>query len=102
VPEHDDREGRPVRATALRYDAAGQAAPRVAATGRGLVAERILAEAEAAGVPIRRDAALAEALAALELGQEVPEALWKAVAEVLAWAYRLDAGGPPGRMTPPA
>jgi len=83
----------PRRATALRYDGGG--APRVVAAGRGLVAERILAAAEEAGVPVREDRALAAALAALDLGQEVPEALYVAVAETLAWAYRLDAR-PPG------
>ena len=41
-------------------------------------------------MPVRSDPALAEALAALDLGHEVPEALWVAVAETLAWAYRLD------------
>ena len=41
-------------------------------------------------MPVRRDAALAEALAGLELGHEVPEELWAAVAEALAWAYALD------------
>lgn len=78
------------RATALRYTH-GEHAPRVTATGSGLVADRIVAAAKAAGVPVRSDPALAEALAAIELGRDVPEALWKAVAEVLAWAYRLDA-----------
>ncbi len=82
----------PRRATALRYEA-GAAAPRVAATGRGVLAERIVAAAHEAGVPVRHDAALAAALAALDLGQEVPEALYVAVAEALAWAYRLDARG---------
>lgn len=77
------------RAAALRYT--GEGAPTVAAAGRGLIADRILAEARANGVPIRHDAALAEALATLDLGTEVPEALWTAVAEALAWAYRLDA-----------
>ena len=48
------------------------------------------AEAEAAGVPVRRDEALVGALAGLELGNQVPEELWAAVAEALAWAYRLD------------
>jgi flagellar biosynthesis protein len=89
----------PRRATALRYDAA-DGAPRVVATGRGEVAARILAAAEDAGVPVRQDAALAAALGALDLGQEVPEALYVAVAEALAWAYRLDAragAGPPAR-----
>ncbi len=79
------------RAAALRYDAGADAAPRVVATGRGLVAERIVAEARAAGVPVRDDAALAEALAGLDLGLDVPEELYRAVAEALAWAYKLDA-----------
>jgi flagellar biosynthesis protein len=76
------------RAAALRYE--GKGAPKVVAAGRGLIAEKILAAAKEAGVPIREDTALAEALAGLELGREVPEELWVAVAEALAWAYRLD------------
>ena len=80
----------PRRATALRYDSETGRAPKVVATGRGLIADRILAEAESAGVPVRRDEALAAALAGLELGHEVPEELWAAVAEALAWAYGLD------------
>jgi len=78
------------RAAALRYEAGSDQAPRVVATGTGIVAERILAEARAAGVPVRDDAALAEALAGLNLGDQVPEALYRAVAEALAWAYRLE------------
>ncbi len=81
------------RAAALRYDAGADAAPRVVASGRGLVAERIIAEARAAGVPVRDDAALAEALAGLDLGANVPEELYRAVAETLAWAYRLESRG---------
>jgi flagellar biosynthesis protein len=86
------------RATALHYTH-GDAAPKVTATGAGLFAERIVAAAREAGVPVREDPALVEALGALDLGAHVPEALWKAVAETLAWAYRLDAstGGAPGR-----
>jgi flagellar biosynthesis protein len=89
MPERKDEPERR-RATALRYEQ-GRRAPQVVATGAGLVADRILAAAREAGVPVRHDPALAEALAALELGADVPEALWKAVAETLAWAYRLDA-----------
>lgn len=82
---------KPRRATALRYDPDGEGrAPKVTATGRGLIADRIVEEAEKAGVPVRRDDALAAALAGLELGHEVPEELWVAVAEALAWAYALD------------
>ena len=78
------------RATALRYEQ-GEPAPQVTATGVGLVADRIIAAAREAGVPVRHDPALAEALAALDLGDDVPPALWTAVAETLAWAYLLDA-----------
>jgi flagellar biosynthesis protein len=72
---------------ALRYT--GDGAPTVVAAGRGHVAATILARAREAGVPVHRDPELADALAGLALGQEVPEALWTAVAEVLAWAYEL-------------
>ncbi len=85
-----DRPQRPRRATALRYEP-GAAAPKVTATGAGLVADRIVAAAKEAGVPIKSDPALAEALAKLELDAEVPQVLWVAVAEALAWAYQLDA-----------
>ena len=82
---------KPRRATALSYDPESSGtAPKVTATGRGLIADRIVEEAEKAGVPVRRDDALAAALAGLELGHEVPEELWVAVAEALAWAYALD------------
>jgi flagellar biosynthesis protein len=89
MPEKNPRER---RAAALRYEAGSDASPRVVATGRGHVAARIIAEARAAGVPVRDDAALAEALASLDLGLNVPEELYRAVAEALAWAYRLDSG----------
>jgi flagellar biosynthesis protein len=77
------------RATALHYGG-GAGAPKVVATGQGVIADRILEIAAAAGVPIREDAALANALASLELGEQIPEDLFVAVAEALAWAYRLD------------
>lgn len=80
----------PKRAVALSYED-GAHAPRVTATGAGLVADRIVAAAREAGVPVRHDPALAQALGALELDAEVPEALWVAVAATLAWAYKLDA-----------
>jgi flagellar biosynthesis protein len=81
-------EPRRPRAAALHYG--GEGAPRVVAAGEGHVAERILAHARDAGVPVHDDPALAEALGALAVGQEVPEELWLAVAEVLAWAYALE------------
>lgn len=84
----EKRSGRARRAIALRYSGAG--APKVTASGQGHVAARIVELAEASGVPLRRDPALVQALSTLELGREIPEELYLAVAEVLAWAYRLD------------
>ncbi len=81
---------RPRRAIALRYTRGGDAAPKVVASGAGDLAERIIARAEAAGVPVRDDPALTEALHRLALEAEVPEDLWASVAEVLVWAYKLD------------
>jgi flagellar biosynthesis protein len=72
---------------ALRYTGTG--APQVVAAGRGHVAAAILTRAREAGVPVYQDPDLACALAMLALGDEVPEELWTAVAEVLAWAYGL-------------
>ena len=83
------------KAVALRYTGSG--APKIAAKGEGHVAERIRAAAEAAGVPVRRDPALVAALSTLELEREIPEELYVAVAEVLSWAYQLDAASSKGR-----
>jgi type III secretion system FlhB-like substrate exporter len=70
--------------------ARGRCSPRgVVAAGSGAVAERILERARAAGVPVREDAGLADALARLELEAEIPPELWVAVAETLVWAYGL-------------
>jgi flagellar biosynthesis protein len=79
---------KPRRATALRYEGTG--APKVTASGRGYIADRIVEVARENGVPVREDPALAEALASLELDREIPQDLYTAVAEAIAWAYSLD------------
>jgi flagellar biosynthesis protein len=73
------------RAVALRYD--GRGAPRVTAKGQGLVAERIVAAAREHDVPLYADAGLAATLARIELNEEIPENLYRAVAQVIAFAY---------------
>lgn len=83
----------PRKAVALHYD--GRGAPRVTAKGQGLVAETILSRAREHGVPLHEDAALAATLAQLDLGEEIPEALYRAVAQVLAFAYFLSGKPPP-------
>lgn len=77
------------QAAALRYDPA-RPAPEVVAAGTGALAERIVATATAAGVPVREQGDLARALVALGVGAEVPPALYAAVAELLAWVARVD------------
>ncbi len=72
------------RAVALKYE--GTDLPRVVATGQHLVAEQIVAHAEAAGVPLVEDPALAEVLAGLDIGDHIPDNLFRAVAEVLSYA----------------
>jgi flagellar biosynthetic protein FlhB len=77
-------------AVALRYAESTMRAPRVVAKGSLLVAERIVALARDNGVPVLRAPPLARALFAhAEVGQEIPGALYNAVAEVLAWVYQL-------------
>jgi flagellar biosynthesis protein FlhB len=74
-------------AVALRYDDAHHEAPEVVAKGQEGLARRMIDAARAAGVPIMRDVPLARALHELELGEEIPEDLYEAVAAVLRAAY---------------
>jgi flagellar biosynthesis protein len=74
-------------AVALHYQKPG--APRVTAKGRGDVGQRIIESARAHGVPIEENAGLAEALAQVELEEEIPEALYRAVAEVLRFILKV-------------
>lgn len=78
------------QAAALRYDESHDPAPRVVAKGKGEVAEQIIRRAVEAGVPLMESEALAKALVKIELDASVPPQLYLAVAEVLAWVYRLD------------
>jgi flagellar biosynthetic protein FlhB len=81
-------------AVALRYEAASMAAPRVVAKGAGLIAARIREIAEENGVPVVEDKPLARALfREVELDGFIPENLFQAVAEVLAYVYSLSGKG---------
>ena len=74
-------------AVALQYDKAG--APRVVAKGRGSIGEKIIELAKVHDIPIEENEVLAGALANVELGDEIPVELYKAVAEVLVFVLRL-------------
>jgi flagellar biosynthesis protein len=76
-------------AIALEYDPNKNAAPKVVASGRGEIADKILKIAQANKIPIREDPILAQALSMVNLEEEIPSELYAVVAEVLAWVYRL-------------
>ena len=78
-------------AVAIKYQfGADGEAPRIIASGRGLIAHRIIEIARENQVPVSEEKVLAEALAKVPVGIEVPKELWEAMAEVLAHLYRLD------------
>ena len=78
-------------AAAVQYDGDERSVPKVTAAGYGFVAEKILETAFAAGVKVRRDADLAEMLAAVDINAEIPPEAFAAVAEILSYIYRLNA-----------
>jgi len=82
-------------AVALKFD--GENAPRVTAKGTGQIADRIVELALANNIPMQENALMAQTLSQLELNQEIPPALYLAVAEIIAFAYYLS-GKVPGGM----
>jgi flagellar biosynthesis protein len=88
-------------AVALDYRPGEDAAPKVVASGRGALAENILALAFANGVKVREDADLAELLSVVEVGEDIPVEAFLAVAEVLAYVYRANRQDPAPVAAPP-
>ncbi len=78
------------KAVALKYDQEKGNAPKVIAKGRGEIAEKIIEIAKACNLPLYEDKNLVQILEALELETEIPPELYRAVAEVLAFIYRLN------------
>ena len=84
-----DRPDPSPRAVALSYDT-NDGAPRVVAKGRGLLAEEIIERARAAGVFVHESPDLVSLLMQVDLDERIPPELYVAVAELLAWLYRLE------------
>lgn len=80
-------------AVALAYGGT-DAAPRVVAKGRGLMAEQIIARAHEHGIYVHESPELVSLLLQIDLDQRIPPQLYLAVAELLAWLYRLESGQP--------
>lgn len=76
-------------AAAIKYDAQINSAPVIKAKGKGSIAEKIIQIAKENNIPIREDPELVELLIQLDIEQEIPPELYKVVAEILAFVYRL-------------
>jgi flagellar biosynthesis protein len=87
-PATDDR----ALAVALAY-APGDAAPKVVAKGRGLIAEEIINRARAHDIYVHESPELVTLLMQVDLDDRIPPQLYVAVAELLAWLYRIERGG---------
>lgn len=78
-----------LKATALKYKPQEDQAPKVVAKGSGKMADKIISIAKEHNVPLKEDPQLVEILSTLDLYQEIPPELYRAVAEVLAFVYKM-------------
>lgn len=90
----DEEANRERQAIALAYDGAN--APTVTAEGRGELAEQIIALAREHNVPLFENAQLVALLQDIGLGEEIPETLYLCIAQLIAFAYRIQGKFPPG------
>lgn len=77
------------QAIALEYDP-NEDAPKVIASGKGLLAEKIIDKAKEANVPVHKDSKLADTLSKLEIGEAIPQELYEVVAEILVFVDQMD------------
>ena len=81
-------------AISLQYQKEINSAPKITAIGEGWVAEKIIEIAQERNIPIRKDKDLLNLLSEIDVGSEVPESLYKVVAELLSWVYQLNKNYP--------
>lgn len=84
-----EKKNKPKQAIALSYDPADDA-PKVVASGRGLLAEKIIEKAKEFDVPIHQDNKLGDTLSRLEIGEMIPPELYEVVAEILIFVDSMD------------
>jgi flagellar biosynthesis protein len=95
-----DDNGRRQHAVALAYGA-GDPAPKVVAKGQGLVAEQIIERARDAGVFVHESKELVALLMEVDLDRQIPPALYRAIAELLAWLYYIESAQTTGQALAP-
>lgn len=86
---HPDSNDDNQKAVALGYEPSKDDAPRVLASGKKKIAEQIIAIAKQNGIPIREDPILTAALMEIDINQTIPPELYRVVAEVLSYIYRI-------------
>jgi flagellar biosynthesis protein len=74
-------------AAALKYDSEKDAAPKIIAKGRGAIAEKIIELAKRNNIPVKSDPGLVQILSKLDIDEQIPVELYRAVAEILAFVY---------------
>ncbi len=77
-------------AAAIKYDDKRDAAPKLTAKGRGSIAEKIIKLAMEHNIPIREDPALVQILSRLDIDEQIPPEIYKAIAEILAFVYSVN------------
>ncbi len=87
--EKPNKLQKPKTAVALSYEP-NEEAPKVIASGRGYLAEKIIEKAKEADIPLHQDAKLAETLSKLEIGDMIPPELYDVVAEILVFVDKMD------------
>ncbi|MBO5335727.1 MAG: EscU/YscU/HrcU family type III secretion system export apparatus switch protein [Lachnospiraceae bacterium] len=85
----EEKKEKVKQAIALEYNPE-EDAPKVIATGRGVLAERIIERAKESAVPVHRDDKLADTLSRLEIGEMIPPELYEVVAEILVFVDAMD------------
>ncbi|HAJ27378.1 MAG TPA: flagellar biosynthesis protein FlhB [Syntrophus sp. (in: bacteria)] len=84
------KPGKQILAAALQYDQDKDKAPKITAKGKGLIAEKIIELARENGIPIQQDPGLVQILCKLDIDEEIPVELYRAIAELLAFVYSMN------------
>ena len=86
----EDKNNKLKTAVALSYDPNEDGAPRVIASGKGAIAEKIIEQAKENKIPVHEDSKLADTLSRLEIGEMIPPELYEVVAEILVFVDAMD------------
>ena len=85
-------------AVSLKYDSKKNRSPVVTSKGRGFVADKIIALAKSNNIPIKEDPDLVQLLSQIEINHEIPASLYKVVAELLSFVYKLNSKYPSNKV----